>query len=315
MNLAPAILVWAQWLSDHSFVITLSLALAAFVAEGLWRVRTRTSQKSTSTVIEPWAGTWLANALLLAVAMAVSWSLEPWLSPWFTQALSGKTGLLVWFGFDHNPSIAHIILGIFLLDFVAYALHRMMHGVPIFWSVHQVHHSDTEMNASTHFRQHPLALIPTIAMQLPLLWLLGIPGVSWVLYAVLASVVELWHHATFRLPAGVDRWLSFIAITPNFHRTHHHPERLFHDANYGSVFSLWDRLFGTVASAPLNATTGLREWRPTRANGTHSFWACLLMPFQRARSAVPGEGTLAATPSARKRKTHHKFQTIDGGKS
>ncbi len=319
MNPAPVVLVWAQWLSDHSLAVTLAMALSAFAIEGLWRVRAQANNQSTQTVspgaMKPWARTWFTNAALFACAMALSWLLSPWLSPLFSDALSGHSGLLVWIGADRSSYAIHVILGILLLDFMSYSLHRLLHVVPIFWRVHQMHHSDNEMNASTHFRQHPLQLIAAIAMQLPVVWLLGIPGVSWVLYAVLSAAVELWHHSTQRLPARVDRWLSFIVVTPNFHLTHHHLERRFHDANYASVFPLWDRLLGTVASAPANAKTGLRDWQPESAERTLSLAFCLMMPFRRTRAVVPSVGTLAATTTARKRKTHHKLQTIDGEKS
>ena len=320
MNHASSFLVWVQWLSDHSLAVTLAMALVAVAIEGLWRVRERRANQTrmppSPGVTDPWASTWLTNGALLACAVALSWLLSPWLSPVFSDALSGRMGLLAWLGADQFSFAIHVILGILLLDLLTYGLHRVMHAVPILWRVHQVHHSDTEMNASTQFRQHPLQLIATLAMQLPLVWLLGIPGFSWVLYAVLSAAVELWHHSTIRLPTGLDRWLSFVVVTPQFHRTHHHPERRFHDANYGAVFPLWDHLLGTVASAPVNATTGLNAWMPDKTGRTLSLATCLLMPFQRARAAaVPSGGKLAATMTARKHKAQQKFQTIDGGKS
>ena len=318
----PSFLVWAQWLSDHSLAATLAMALLAFATEGLSQVRAKartsiaqTGQQPSSGVINPWASTWLTNASLLACAMAVSWSLGPWLSPWFSDALSGKTGLLVWLGFDNGVSIAHTVIGLFLLDLVAYVLHRVMHVVPIFWRAHQVHHSDTAMNASTHFRQHPLQLIATTAMQLPLLWLLGIPGISWVLYTMLALVVELWHHSAMRLPSTLERWLSWCIVTPNFHRTHHHQERTFHDANYGAVFPIWDRLFGTATSSPLNALIGLRRWTSNDAGETIALNACLVMPFQ----ALTQPGTIvtpkATLPEAKKLRVRQKLHTNHRGKT
>lgn len=287
MNPASIFTVWASWLSDHSLTVTVAMALFAFAVEGLSRHRTKSrnaitqsTKNSSSGVRNPWVRTWLTNAFLLACAMVVSWLLGPWLSPWFSDALSGQTGLLVWLGFDRGVSVAHIIIGIFLLDLMAYALHRVLHAVPIFWRLHQVHHSDTVMNASTHFRQHPLQLIITTALQLPLLWVLGIPGTSWVLYAVLAAAVELWHHSSMRLPVALQRWLGWIVVTPNFHRTHHNQERQFHDANYGAVFTMWDRLFGTATSAPLAAPLGLRRWKSLEAAGVIAFDACMAMPFR-----------------------------------
>ena len=311
MNALPSVSVWAQWLSDYSLSIVLAMALLAFATEALYRFRQsahRAHQRSPATAQRQkrprgsnpqWAATWRTNAALLAISVALTCSLAAWLSPLFSAALSGQTGLLVWLGVAHAPNLVAVLLGILLLDVVVYAMHRVMHAVPLLWRIHQVHHSDTAMNASTHFRQHPLQLLATTLMQLPLLWLLGIPGVSWVLYALLSAVVELWHHSAIRLPMSVDRWLGWLVVTPNFHRTHHNPQRLFHDANYGAVFPHWDRLFATFASAPLDASVGLSDRRPAKSGSTLTFSACLAMPFRKARTAPTTPATHPVTAVAR----------------
>ena len=320
MNPASSFVVWATWLSDHSLAVSIAIGLLAFAVEGLWPHRTKGSnaitlskKKSSSGVSNPWVRTWLTNGLLLACAMVVSWLLAPWLSPWFSDALSGKTGLLVWLGFDSGASVSHVIIGIFLLDLMAYALHRVLHVVPIFWRLHQVHHSDTAMNASTHFRQHPLQLIITTALQLPLFWMLGIPGISWVLYAVLAAAVELWHHSSMRLSVAVQRLLGWIVVTPIFHRTHHNQERQFHDANYGAVFTIWDRLFGTATSAPLAAPLGLRRWKSLEAAGVIAFDVCMAMPFRPL--ITPAAYTSTRTVGKSAVRVEQKLRTNTRGKT
>ncbi len=319
MTAAPILIVWVQWLSDHALATTLAMAVFAFAVEGLWRALAKsknalaeTAQNHSVAVTNLWARTWLTNVSFLACAMAVSWLLGLWVSPWFSDALSGKTGLLVWLGFYGGLSVAHIVIGIFLLDLMTYVLHRLMHVVPVFWRLHQVHHSDTVMNASTHFRQHPLQPILATALQLPLLWLLGIPGISWVLYAVLAAAVELWHHSSMSMPASVQRCFAWIVVTPNFHRTHHNQERKFHDANYGAVFTLWDRLFGTAASAPLTAPLGLRRWESSKVVGVIAFDACIMMPFQRLTS--PATDTINRTVSKPAVRVSQKLRTHNRGK-
>lgn len=119
----------------------------------------------------------------------VSWLLAPLLSPVFSDALSSQTGLLVWLDVANISYVASIIVGVLLLDFLSYGLHRLLHAIPLLWQLHQVHHSDADMNASTHFRQHPLQLVVAMLMQLPALWLLGISGVSWVLYGALSAAI------------------------------------------------------------------------------------------------------------------------------
>jgi len=52
-----------------------------------------------------------------------------------------------------------------------------------------------------------------------------------------------------RLPAGLDRWLRLVIVTPDMHRVHHSAIRAEHDSNYGFNFSVWDRIFGTYTAA------------------------------------------------------------------
>jgi hypothetical protein len=53
----------------------------------------------------------------------------------------------------------------------------------------------------------------------------------------------MFHHTNLSFRG--ERWLGWLAIVPRLHRVHHSARRSEHDNNYGAVFSLWDRLFGT----------------------------------------------------------------------
>lgn len=39
--------------------------------------------------------------------------------------------------------------------------------------------------------------------------------------------------------------MSWIIVTPNMHKVHHHHKLPYTDSNYGNIFSIWDRIFGT----------------------------------------------------------------------
>jgi sterol desaturase/sphingolipid hydroxylase (fatty acid hydroxylase superfamily) len=43
----------------------------------------------------------------------------------------------------------------------------------------------------------------------------------------------------------LDKALSYILVSPNMHKVHHHWKQPYTDTNYGAVFSIWDRLLGT----------------------------------------------------------------------
>lgn len=226
-----------------------------------------------------WANTWFTNILLLAATLAVSLAISPWLSPLLSHLLQGRTGLL---SLVDLPYIARVLIGFVLLDLTAFALHWAAHRFGWLWRLHQVHHSDTAMNASTFFRQHPLLIIVALAAQAPVLWALGIPAASWVLYATISMAVQLWHHSHATAADWVERALGWWLVTPRFHRLHHHPDRAVHDHHYGAVFSFWDRLFGTRSaaidtSAFTLSPTGL-DYIPSGESA--SFFSCLIAPFQ-----------------------------------
>ena len=280
----------AQWLSDHSLMLTFALAACAFAAEGGARYVARDKVLHADKPADRdsplpksqaglWADTWLTNLLLLAATLAVSWAISPWLSPLLSNLLRGRAGLLSLLDLPH---MAQVLIGFVLLDLTAFALHCAAHRFGWLWRLHHVHHSDAAMNASTLFRQHPLLIIIALAAQLPVLWALGIPAASWVLYASISMAVQLWHHSHAAAPGWVERALGWWLVTPGFHRLHHHPDRAVHDQNYGAVFSFWDRLFGTRnaetdSSAFVLSPTGL-DYVP--AKDSASFFACLIAPFQ-----------------------------------
>jgi sterol desaturase/sphingolipid hydroxylase (fatty acid hydroxylase superfamily) len=74
-----------------------------------------------------------------------------------------------------------------------------------------------------------------------------------------------------------------IIVTPRFHASHHAVDRRYGDANFSTIFSIWDRLFGTYSQREKEAATtqasdalGLPEAREL----TFSPIAWLLEPFQ-----------------------------------
>jgi len=67
------------------------------------------------------------------------------------------------------------------------------------------------------------------------------------IYQTLLVLATAFTHANMRLPAGLDKAISFVMISPNMHKVHHHWKQPYTDSNYGAVFSIWDRLLGTYS--------------------------------------------------------------------
>ena len=157
-------------------------------------------------------------------------------------------------------------------SFAGYAVHFVMHKTPLLWRIHRVHHSDTQLDVSTAFRSHPLEVVIVVAVTTLTAVALGMDAVVLAAYELAEAAVHIATHANLRLPERLDRALRWLFVTPNMHCLHHSAWHRETDSNYGTVFSVWDRLFGTYSAAPRAGydamQIGLKEIRDERA---HSF--------------------------------------------
>jgi sterol desaturase/sphingolipid hydroxylase (fatty acid hydroxylase superfamily) len=146
------------------------------------------------------------------------------------------------------PLWAKIILGVMLLDFIgAYFVHWVEHKVKWMWKFHLVHHSDTTVDVTTGLRHHPGETVFRIFFTILGVFLIGVPIGIVMLYQSLSVLFAHITHANINMPRRVDRALSWIFVTPHMHKVHHHYNQPLTDTNYGNIFAIWDRLFGTFA--------------------------------------------------------------------
>lgn len=179
------------------------------------------------------------------------------------------------------PLWLHVVLGLLLLDLIgAYTVHRLHHRIGWLWRLHLVHHSDTEVDVTTSLRQHPGETALRISFTVLGVLIAGIPIGILVLYQSLSVLFAQLTHANVSPPPAVDRVLSWVFVSPDMHKVHHHYRLPFTDSNYGNIFSIWDRLFGTYAPAsacePLRY--GVDSLPPDEERGVK---ALLAMPFRR----------------------------------
>jgi sterol desaturase/sphingolipid hydroxylase (fatty acid hydroxylase superfamily) len=126
------------------------------------------------------------------------------------------------------------------LDLVYYLQHRVEHAVPVLWAIHAVHHQSRDYNLSVSLRVGVFASFSTLFFHL----LVALAGVSARAYALLVTVhgaLLFMLHARTRFTFGPGR----VFNAPVFHRIHHGVDAASIDRNFGGVFLLWDRLFGT----------------------------------------------------------------------
>ena len=138
-----------------------------------------------------------------------------------------------------------VIAGLLACDLAGYAFHRLSHRWRWLWLIHSVHHSDCELDLSTAVREHPAEMICDVAILAGTLTVLGIP--VWVegLRAAFLNPQSMAQHANIEYPRWVERAFGWLLVTPAMHRVHHSPDLLQTNSNYGNMFSIWDRLFGT----------------------------------------------------------------------
>lgn len=182
------------------------------------------------------------------------------------------------------PLWVQVILGVMLLDFVgAWLIHWIQHKVKWMWKFHLIHHSDTTVDVTTGLRHHPGETLFRIFFTILGVFLIGIPIGIVMLYQSLSVLFAHLTHANINMPRKVDRALSFVFITPNMHKVHHHYAQPLTDTNYGNIFAIWDRLFGTYAevNSPDEIKYGIDTHMDPKEN--EDFVNLLKIPFQKYR--------------------------------
>ena len=152
--------------------------------------------------------------------------------------LSRLLGLVGWM---------EIALSIIVLDLFDYWWHRANHRVRFLWRFHKAHHSDTYMDVTTALRFHPGELLLSFFVKASWIVIWGPTVIAWFLFEAMVSLSAQFHHSNFDFSDKVERWLSLIIVTPRYHASHHAVDRKYGDANYSTIFSVWDRIFFTFA--------------------------------------------------------------------
>lgn len=190
-------------------------------------------------------------------------------------------GIINWI--PNLPLWAYVLLGVLLLDFIgAYLAHYVEHKVKPLWMVHLVHHSDHNVDTTTANRHHPLESVIRFAFTLAGVFIVGTPIAIVFLYQSLSLISTQFTHANIKLPSKVDELLSYVLVSPNMHKVHHHYMLPYTDSNYGNIFSIWDRIFGTYMKLdPKLIIYGVDTFPDEKANG--NIGALLKQPFHKYR--------------------------------
>jgi sterol desaturase/sphingolipid hydroxylase (fatty acid hydroxylase superfamily) len=158
------------------------------------------------------------------------------------------------------------VLAIVFYDFCYYWNHRLGHESAVFWAAHVVHHQSQCYNLSTALRQTSSGALLSWIFYVPMA-VAGVPPEMFAVAAIVDLLYQYWIHTEVVGKLGwFDRWFA----SPSNHRVHHAVNDCYIDRNYGGIFMVWDRLFGTFVEESEKCVYGTRapleSWDPLWAN-------------------------------------------------
>jgi sterol desaturase/sphingolipid hydroxylase (fatty acid hydroxylase superfamily) len=203
----------------------------------------------------------------------------PVLVPVAEWARAERVGVLNWTGL---PAAVETVAAILLLDYTLWHWHWLTHRVPFLWRFHLVHHVDLDMDSSTALRFHFGEMILSVPYRLAQVVVIGASPFAVTLWQVLLVASILFHHSNLRLPAGLERVLVRLVVTPRMHGIHHSDYENETNSNWSSLLSAWDWIHGTlVLSVPQREVAiGVPSYRDPREV---TLGKALALPFQKQR--------------------------------
>jgi len=172
------------------------------------------------------------------------------------------------------------ILALLVADFLAYWHHRLSHEINFLWAAHIVHHQSEDINISTVFR---VSFFAVVNRSLFFIWM---PFMGFHPEQALSAIlfVGAFQFVTHSRLVGKLGFLEHIFSTPSNHRVHHARNEKYIDHNYGHVFMIWDKMFGTYTpeeeEPDYGITTGFES--ENAYNSNFFYWKDL---FKRASMA------------------------------
>lgn len=222
--------------------IRLVAFFAVFALMAIWEVAAPRRSR-----LYPRRVRWTANLGLVLLNALLARAILPIAAVGFA-ALAADRG----WGLLNNltlPAWAALVLAVVALDFAIYLQHVIFHAVPALWRLHRVHHADPDFDVTTGARFHPLEILLSLLIKFAVIAVLGAPAAAVLVFEVLLNASAMFNHANLKLPAGIDRVLRWLLVTPDMHRIHHSVEAAEANSNFGFNLPWWDRLFGTYRAA------------------------------------------------------------------
>jgi len=252
--------------------LRLTIFLALFVAMAVWE-----SRRPRLALAQPRQRRWPVNLGITILDMVlVRFTVGAAAVATAQAAAAHGWGLFHWLAL---PGWLAFVASWAILDFAIYLQHIMFHAVPVLWRLHMVHHADLGFDVTTGLRFHPVEIFLSLAIKVAVVAAIGPPAGAVILFEILLNGGSLFNHGNVAIPAGVDRWLRRLVVTPDMHRVHHSVVVAETNSNFGFSVSWWDRLCGTYRAQPAAGHEQMQIGIATeRDPGRLGFLGCLLLP-------------------------------------
>ncbi|MCR9064594.1 MAG: sterol desaturase family protein [Cytophagales bacterium] len=201
--------------------------------------------------------------------------------------VSNGFGILQWL--PEMPLWLYMIVGLMLLDLIgAYFVHWAEHKVKWMWRFHLIHHTDTWVDTTSANRHHPGESVFRFIFTTAGVLIVGTPMWLVFMYQSISVLLSQFNHANITLPKALDKAISLLIISPDMHKVHHHYTQPYTDSNYGNIFSIWDRLFGTFMTLDREKLVyGIDTHMKAEEN--NKLGNLLKIPFQEYRAPTGGK--------------------------
>jgi len=225
--------------NEESIRLVFFLGIFAIIAA--WEFFSPRRRLSTSKVMR-----WTANLAITILGTII----VRWLYPVLAVSFAAGNNT---FGLLNNVSLPYsleVVIGVLLFDLAIYGQHVLFHSVPLLWRLHMMHHADLDIDVTTGLRFHPIEIILSMGIKLGAVFFIGPPVLAVILFEIILNGTSMFNHGNILIPAGVDRLLRLIVVTPDMHRVHHSVVIRETNSNFGFNLPWWDRLFGTYRDQP-----------------------------------------------------------------
>lgn len=144
------------------------------------------------------------------------------------------------------PGWFKLLATVVFMDFMLYVWHFLNHEMPFLWRFHRVHHTDLNMDVSTATRFHLGELMISSVIKISLVYFLGADFLGVLVFESALVLCAQFHHSSLRVPWWFEKIFWVLFVPPSMHRIHHSVKIKERDTNYGTIFSVWDRVLGTL---------------------------------------------------------------------